>query len=47
LREVRLLEPLARIKPNWQSVTVLPDGKVIMKFKDGSKRIIKPPKPAK
>lgn len=35
------------VKQNWKSVKVLPNGSVTIKFKDGSKQQIKPPKPSK
>lgn len=41
-----IIKALSGWGSEWKSVTILPNGKVIMALKDGSKKTMKPPKPA-
>lgn len=42
---VRILESMAGLEPNWQSVKITADGTITIQFKDGSRKALRPPTP--
>jgi hypothetical protein len=41
----QLLEVAARVGKGWKSVTIWPDGRVLVRVGDGKRRLLKPPEP--